>query len=341
MTGPHPADEPNETPAEMLPIGRERPRGGALTRDQIAALITALGNSAHPLHPRAAEELTAIGGPAVPALVAALRTEEPWLGAYHAAEVLPRISDPQVVPALIEALRHPNSNVRWNAVRALANTNDPRALLALRNVADEDRGRTTWGEAVADTARGIIDTRLKENILYRSVGILKTIAALALMLFALSQASRIVDAVRAEVNTIQQTVAGAPTPAPLVRTALPTRTAAPTRAPDPTSTAAVVTAEVAPPVVVAPGIAAVIAGAGNVRSAPQVAENNVVGRIAEGDQIQILAASEDQRWFRIQLGAQRAAESTITTPDASGWVSVSLVANPPAGVPVETPTPAP
>ena len=54
----------------------------------------------------------------VPALNEALNPHRPWLSAYRAAEALGQIGDGRAAGPLLDALRHPNSNVRWSAVRA-------------------------------------------------------------------------------------------------------------------------------------------------------------------------------------------------------------------------------
>ena len=121
-----------------------RPRSGP-PREQILALVEALGDSAHPSHATAVDELVAIGQPAVPALCEALAPGKPWLTIYRAAEAAGRIGDGRATGALIQALNHPNSNVRWSAVRALTQIGDMRAVLELRRVAQGDHVRTTGG----------------------------------------------------------------------------------------------------------------------------------------------------------------------------------------------------
>lgn len=130
---------------------------GAALRERIGLLLTALGDPSHPLHPRAVEDLVAIGAPAVPALCDSLGPQRPWLIAYRAAEALGQIGDGRAAGPLLEALRHPNSNVRWSAVRALATVGDARALLELRRVARTDRSKTSWGESVGGTAQSVLD----------------------------------------------------------------------------------------------------------------------------------------------------------------------------------------
>ncbi|HEX5691326.1 MAG TPA: HEAT repeat domain-containing protein, partial [Roseiflexaceae bacterium] len=104
----------------------------AALRERINSLVGALGDPNHPLHHQALDDLVAIGAPAVPALNDALNPNRPWLTAYRAAEALGQIGDGRAAGPLLDALRHPNSNVRWGAVRALAIVGDARALLELR-----------------------------------------------------------------------------------------------------------------------------------------------------------------------------------------------------------------
>ena len=85
---------------------------GAALQQRIMTLVSALGDPGHPLHARAVEDLVTLGEPAVPALIEALRTHEPWLIAYRATEALSQIGDGRAAGPLVDALRHPNSNVR-------------------------------------------------------------------------------------------------------------------------------------------------------------------------------------------------------------------------------------
>src|SRR5919202_938048 len=164
--------------AQMLQPGAKETSGAAeLTTARQAAsqepsgplheLIGALGNPAHAQHTQAVDDLVAHGRAAVPALMAALRAEHPWLTAYRAAEALGEIGDGRATGALLQALNHPNSNVRWSAVRAVAQVDDPRARRALRQVAQADSAKTSWGDSVAETAQQALDQKQARSAVRR------------------------------------------------------------------------------------------------------------------------------------------------------------------------------
>jgi HEAT repeat protein len=73
-----------------------------------------------------------------------------------AAIALGKIGDPGAVEPLIAALRDPDGGVRRYAAEALGKIGDTRALPELERVAQEDTGKTPWGESVAEAAREAI-----------------------------------------------------------------------------------------------------------------------------------------------------------------------------------------
>jgi hypothetical protein len=309
----------------------------AALRDRITSLIAALGDPANPLHHQAVDDLVAIGAAAVPALNDALSPTRAWLTVYRAAEALGQIGDGRAAGPLLEALRHPNSNVRWSAVRALAVVGDARALLELRRVAREDQGKTSWGEAVGGAAQSVLDQMQSHNRLLRGADLIKTAVACVLMLVALILAWSVVNALRAELRQVGREVVPADIAAPLVPTAQPT-------AEDEVALAQ--EAPTAEPTVEAPAaFSTIISGTalltGNVRARP-TRDGQRIGGISEGDEIVFLAATLDRNWYRIQLGERHAAASRIDSDDGTGWVSRSLLSEPQGEVPVEeTPEPQP
>jgi hypothetical protein len=321
----------------QLPAAQERRAAmnvaTAAQRERIAILVSALGEPSHPLHPRAVDDLVTLGAAAVPALNEALRPNRPWLTAFRAAEALGQIGDGRAAGPLLDALRHPNSNVRWSAVRALSTVGDARALLDLRRVARDDRGKTSWGEPVAGAAQSALDQMQGSNMLLRGADLVKTAVACVLMLVSLIVAWSVVTSLREELSSIGQVDAAA---VPLVRTAPPLPTSAPTLPPLPTAAAqpTPLPATIVPAAV--PLIGAVTTP-GNVRATPARADNNVIGAVSEGDEIIFLATTPDQQWYRIQLGDRRGPGSRIDGPDGSGWVARSLLTEPPVDVPVEEP----
>jgi hypothetical protein len=275
----------------------------------------------------------------VPALNEALRPTRPWLSSYRAAEALGQIGDGRAAGPLFEALHHPNSNVRWSAVRALASVGDARALLELRRVARVDRGKTSWGEPVAGAAQSALDQMQSRNLLLRGADLIKTAVACVLMLVALILAYSVVTTLRAELDQVGRLPEGVAA-APLVRTALPTETPPPTDVPLPTvpPTPAAGTPTLAPPDSAQAGqlVGAVITS-GNVRALPERGPDNVIGAVSEGDEVVFLAATPDGEWYRVRLGERRAATSRIDSTDGSGWVARSLLTEPQGELPLEEP----
>ncbi len=84
-----------------------------------------------------ARALQAVGGPAVPALLEALRHPDPLIR-RRSAEVLGRIGDRSAVEALIAALADGDQGVRSAAAEALGSLGDRRALPALKEALQGD-----------------------------------------------------------------------------------------------------------------------------------------------------------------------------------------------------------
>jgi hypothetical protein len=315
------------------------------SREQVASLIEALGDSSHPLHAIAVEELVGIGPAAVPALCDALGPDKPWLTVYRAAEAAGRIGDGRVAGPLIQALNHPNSNVRWSAVRALTQIGDVRALLELRRVAQHDQGRTSWGELVAGAAQSALNEIGRRSVWGQSLELIKTAVTAVLMIFALVLAFSVVSRLRDELDSFGQVIPGqTQIPQFELPTALPDTT---DDADEPAAAPAAAATTVVRPTVepsfaptAAVGATAVLTGTvrqdANVRPSPGTA-NQPVGRVNLGDQIVFLAQTENGQWFLVRLGEQRSASSAINTPDGTGWVNQALVSAPEGELPVQDP----
>src|SRR4051794_40143182 len=244
-----------------LEEGEPRRRG---SDDRIRELIAALGDPNHPEHSTAVHNLVEIGPPAVGQLSAALSPDRPWLTSYRAAEAIAQIGDGRASGALIAALRHPNSNVRWSVVRALAEVGDTRTLWALRKVAHDDRGKTSWGESVADTAQLALDRLQSRSALLRFTEPVKTalvfVAMFAAVLFAAQRVEAVVSELRKTVEppTVAASVSATATEGPAVSALNETPTAAATVTPSTTTTTSA-------------GITGTVSAAsGNVRSSPQL-----------------------------------------------------------------------
>ncbi|HMO56530.1 MAG TPA: HEAT repeat domain-containing protein [Roseiflexaceae bacterium] len=323
-------------PTRNLPVlaeTRTSTAQAAALRERIAMLIAALGDPEHPLHQRASVDLIALGEPAVPALCEVLQADNGWLQAFRATELLGQIGDGRAAGPLLDALRHPNSNVRWGAVRSLAVVGDARAFFELRRVAAHDRGKTSWGEPVAGAARSALEQMQGRNILLRGADLLQTSLACVVMLVALTFAWSVVTAVREELQQVGiPESGGALELPPIVRTALPTEipeVPTPLPTPLPIETVEAVVEEEA---LLFTGA---VLSAGNVRSSPAREPDNVIGLVSEGDDIVFVATSTDFQWYRIRLGERFSAASRIQSDDGSGWVNRSLLTQPPADVPID------
>ncbi len=301
----------------------QRPRG---SDDRVRELINALGDPNHPQHAQAVSELVAIGPPAVAALGAALGPDRPWLTSYRAAEALAQIGDGRASGPLINALRHPNSNVRWSVVRALAEVGDTRTLWALRRVAHEDRGKTSWGESVADTAQLALDRLQSRSALLRFSEPVKTALVFVAMFAAVLFAADRVQAVIAELRRDVPAPSAAYSPSTATAAGgenLAGGTATATAAASQTAAATTTTG---------PNVGTVRAGTGNVRSSPALGDN-IIGLVNGGDQVIFLGSSGD--WYLIRLGDKKSDSSHIR--GGEGWVSRIVVNEPAAPVPTTRP----
>ncbi len=297
-----------------------------VNQDHLRDLINALGDPNHPLHTQAINDLVDIGPSAVPMLSAALAPNYPWLTSYRAAEALAQIGDGRASGALINALRHPNSNVRWSAVRALSEVGDTRTLLALRRVAQDDHGKTSWGESVADTAQLALDRLQSRSVLLRFSEPIKTALVFVAMLAVLAFASTRVQALRDEfrqASTPSAAVAAAPDVTETETTA--------TETVEPTATAA---ASSEPSLAPTTDIIGRVTANANIRSGPGPT-NAIVGSAKKDDELILVAQSGD--WYRVRLGSKVSSASRIDGDE--GYIAKSLVQAPDASLPAATATP--
>lgn len=336
------------------------------SNEQISDLVGALGEPQHPDHARSLEMLIKIGRPAIPFLTEALQPHHSWLTTYRAAEALGCIGNGQATGALIRTLQHPNSNVRWSAVRALAQIGDFRALFELRRVVHDDHGRTTWGESVAGAAQSALDQLQANSVWSQSLELFKTAVTSVMMILALILAFSVVTTLRSDLREIGQA-----TPDQLDLPALTTETdtqetADATLAPDelddnpnednPVDAAAL--AEPATPdeapadpeagvdapddaeagsdtdeadALPAPSeeVIGSVLNAANVRPFPTV-EDRPIGFLSQGDEVVFLGTSPDNEWYLLRLGSSHADGSFIDNPDGSdsGWVHRMLLSVP-------------
>ncbi len=322
-----------------------RPARGGPPREQIAALIDALGDTAHPLHASAIDELVAIGGPAVPALCEALNPSRAWLTVYRAAEAAGRIGDGRATSPLIHALGHANGNVRWSAIRALTEVGDMRAVFALRRVARGDQGRTSWGEPVAGAAQSALAEIGRRSVWGQGFELIKTAVVAVLMILALILAFSVASTLRGELDRFGRLIPGQ---TELPQFKLPTVTPVPTAEPVAATADALVLAPttglptVEPILAPTSGLAdtGLLTGTvrlgGNVRPFPDT-NNQRIGSVSSGDELIFVARTSGGQWFLVSLGTQHAAESAITSPDGTGWINQALVTPPTGVLPVQNP----
>lgn len=309
-----PDEEPRRDTGRVESQQRQREQ-----QEHIRELVDALGDPNHPLHSQAINDLVDIGPAAVSALTAALAPTYPWLTSYRAAEALAQIGDGRAGGALIGALRHPNSNVRWSVVRALSEIGDTRALIALRRIGSDDHGKTSWGESVSDTAQMALDRLQSRSALLRFSEPIKTALVFAAMLAVLAFATNRVQALRSQLQdtdsppavVVVDETATAVAQQAADASAAPTPTAEPTTEPTPV-----------------PITAAVITPA-NIRSGPGTTFA-VVGNVQPGDELVVIA--ESNGWYRVQLPDDG---GNGNNGDDEGFISKSLVEAPSASVPAD------
>lgn len=310
-------------------------RQAAPSRERLASLIAALGDTTHPQHALAVDELIAIGDAAVPSLVEALESDQStWLTAYRAAEALGHIGDGRATDALLQALNHSNSNVRWSAVRALALVGDARTIFQLRRIAQEDRSKTSWGESVAGAAQSALNQIREQSPIMQGMELIKTAITCVLMIIALVTAFGVITSLRQELDRFgQETVDAGVTLSPLPRpTATGSNAAASQSTPEQLPT------EVIPPTATSAAqilvTGSVLQQAANVRAIPSSVQNEPIGRLSPGDEIIFLAVTSDGEWYKIRLGERHAPGSQIASEDGTGWVNQALVSDPDGPVPL-------
>lgn len=304
------------------------------SREHIAGLIEALGDPDHSDHADAVDMLAQLGPAAVGALIDtfAQNGKRPWLTSYRAAEALGRIGDGRGVGVLIQALHHPNSNVRWSAVRAISQIGDVRAIFELRRIAHDDHGRTSWGESVAGAAQSALDQMRTHSIIGQSAELIKTAVTAVLLILSLILAFSVFSTLNSDLNRISSN--DPTTLAALPRFERPTTI--PTDQPSlllPTATSQSEPTTVAP-INASNEITGTILQTANVRPYP-IASNQPIGQLRPGDEVVFISQTPDHQWYRVRLGDRRSDNSTIISVDGSGWVNTLLLSPPLGNLPAE------
>jgi len=130
------ASTPKQTSAD--PADEAAGTEAGVSEAEIAELVQGL--DAYTLNNREAlEDLIAIGGPAVPALIRCLHDTD-WFIRDLAAHALGKIGDPSAVPTLIECLNDERESVRCNAIRALGWIGDASAVPELERLLGDPDG---------------------------------------------------------------------------------------------------------------------------------------------------------------------------------------------------------
>lgn len=214
-------------------------------------------------------------------------------------------------------------------MRSLSMLGDFRAVFELRRVANEDVGRTSWGESVASAAQSTLDHLRAKSAVGQTIELVKTAITAVLMILALVLALSFFEQLRDELATIGRTdipenVVGVIPPTLL--TPLPTATATPEATPTPRP----IPTPTPPPILL--GTALQI---GNVRRSPSL-DAIVIGLVNENDEVIFRARDVSGEWYLIQLGNRRSVDSFIEAQDGvnAGWVSSSLLSTPNGTVPV-------
>lgn len=107
-----------------------------------------------------------------------------------------------------------------------------------------------------------------------------------------------------------------------------TQSAIPTQPPSPSPTATLPPAPTPAPII---GRAQVING-GNIRSAPRVSADTVIGQVCVGDRVELLeeqTIGDNNRWYRLRVVAT--ADDCVpqrVSAGTEGWVSATLLSQP-------------
>ncbi len=88
----------------------------------IETLINTLSTLRDKVRERARHSLVAMGKPAVPSLIKALKSKKALIR-WEAAKALEEIGDPETAPVLVEALEDDDFDVRWLAAEGLIKLN--------------------------------------------------------------------------------------------------------------------------------------------------------------------------------------------------------------------------
>jgi len=133
----------------FLIFARKRPDvDGLAARKDIAGLVKALRYDDIEVQTRVSAVLGSFGAEAIDELLAALKKKDKNIR-LGIIEALTRIKDPRTVPALIDTLSDPSTEVRWEAAIALGETGDGQAVGPLINALKDHDKYVRYGAASA------------------------------------------------------------------------------------------------------------------------------------------------------------------------------------------------
>ncbi len=101
---------------------KEEKRTGGVKEPSMEALINTLSTLKDKAREGARHTLVAMGKPAVPSLIKALKNKKALIR-WEAAKALGEIGDPETAPVLVEALEDDDFDVRWLAAEGLIKMN--------------------------------------------------------------------------------------------------------------------------------------------------------------------------------------------------------------------------
>jgi HEAT repeat protein len=137
--------------------------------ETITSLVNALTSTDGVQRRAAREQLEAIGRPAVPALLAALRSPSEH-ARWEAAKALGGIADVRAAPALVRTLEDEKSAVRWLAATALIHLGRDALVPLLRGL--EGNSDSIW---FRDGAHHVLQSLIRDGVADEAVPVLEAL----------------------------------------------------------------------------------------------------------------------------------------------------------------------
>ena len=150
-------------------VGRIEPKISVPGNGTIASLADALASVDGGERHAAREQLTEIGRPAVPALLAALQSPSEH-ARWEAAKALGEISDPSAASTLVKTLEDEKAAVRWLAATALINLGRDALAPLLRGL--EGNSDSIW---FRDGAHHVLRSLVKDGVADEAIPVLEAL----------------------------------------------------------------------------------------------------------------------------------------------------------------------